>query len=349
MPSHYYNICRVLEDAPKEYAGRPLLCLPSEPDARDYQYTRLCGLVQTEEPVAIDYRPNLPGVFEQGARGSCVSCASVWTVKAWHEINQGDYPTDGLSAAFLYSLCKQNDGMPNEEGTQPRVAMKMLQQYGVCPERVMPYSTLSSLKAPNVPTISALAYSAATAFKIQTYAQLCGLADKDRSTTVQAMRQALKNEGPFMAALLVCSNFAPDSNGFLPLPSGAILGGHAVGIVGDLPDKQAFILRNSWGKDWGLEGYAYLPYSWITSRYDGGWYFFEAWTAVDMPTPKRAKQIVLTPGDKTMLVDGVSYDLDQPVEIDPETNRALLPIRALAGNLGCLVEWANGQIKLTSV
>jgi C1A family cysteine protease len=38
------------------------------------------------------------------------------------------------------------------------------------------------------------------------------------------------------------------------------LGGHAVLAVGYDEDLQRFIVRNSWGRKWGMQGYFTLPY-----------------------------------------------------------------------------------------
>ena len=35
--------------------------------------------------------------------------------------------------------------------------------------------------------------------------------------------------------------------------------------VGYDDSKTAFIVRNSWGVNWGLNGYFYMPYAYITS------------------------------------------------------------------------------------
>ncbi len=349
MSESYFQLRQLLAEAPKKFEGKPLRALPSFPDPRDYKYSRLVA-VTGDAPQTIDYRPNLPAVFDQGNRGSCVACAAAWTVKAVQELAQGDYPVGGLSAAFLYSLCKQNDGIPNQEGTYPRVAMKMLQQYGVCPEELLPYHMLTDLAEPNVPVISASAKSAASLYKIQTYAQLCG-ADTDRTGMVEIWRTALKREGPFMAALLVCDNFVPDGEFKLPIPSGRIRGGHAVGIVGDLPDQESFILRNSWGKEWGKDGYALLPYKWLTSSYDPwgdgkkAWYIFEAWTAVDIVVLKTAKRIEIMPGASSMLVDDVGVMLDAPATI--VNGRIELPLRAVGNNMGYMVSWDGSKAILT--
>ena len=42
--------------------------------------------------------------------------------------------------------------------------------------------------------------------------------------------------------------------------SDPILGGHAIAIVGYNDDLQAWLVRNSWGTSWGMEGYAWVAY-----------------------------------------------------------------------------------------
>jgi len=47
---------------------------------------------------------------------------------------------------ILLALCKKFDGFPDEEGTYPRIAMKMLLKYGVCPESFWLYRNSWSRK-----------------------------------------------------------------------------------------------------------------------------------------------------------------------------------------------------------
>ncbi|CAK9030609.1 unnamed protein product [Durusdinium trenchii] len=42
-----------------------------------------------------------------------------------------------------------------------------------------------------------------------------------------------------------------------------VCGGHAVCAVGYDDFQQCFIVRNSWGEDWGDQGYFYMPYEYI--------------------------------------------------------------------------------------
>jgi C1A family cysteine protease len=61
----------------------------------------------------------------------------------------------------------------------------------------------------------------------------------------------------------------------VPMPdqSEQLLGGHAVMVVGYEDTLQCFIVRNSWGPDWGDKGYFYLPYNYLldTNLSDDFW------------------------------------------------------------------------------
>jgi C1A family cysteine protease len=64
-------------------------------------------------------------------------------------------------------------------------------------------------------------------------------------------------------------------NGLMPMPKPTEkrLGGHAVMAVGYDDAKQVFLVRNSWSKAWGDQGYFYMPYFYITdtNRADDFW------------------------------------------------------------------------------
>ncbi len=48
-----------------------------------------------------------------------------------------------------------------------------------------------------------------------------------------------------------------------PTATETLQGGHAILLVGYDDAKQLFLARNSWGKDWGQEGYFQLPYDYV--------------------------------------------------------------------------------------
>lgn len=355
MPERIYRLRRAIEESPQQAGDYKLPTLPSPWDPRDYRYDNLVAAAPPMGlPSVIDYEENLPPVFDQGKLGTCVAASSAWGFKAAEEISQGDFPAGGLSAAFLYAMCKQMDGIPNQAGTYIRVAMKVLQQYGICSEALYPYSTLTS--DVNVPAPPNTLLQVAQNYRIQTYAQLASPTDNDLQARVGILKQAIAREGPIEAALLVIENFldvkGPDY--IIPDPEGYLLGGHAVCLCGYDDSRQAFLLRNTWGTTWGDKGYAWLPYHWLTLTFDpigDGQhhvpYFMEAWTATDITVPRAASRIEITPGADTMLVDGQAIRLDQPALVAQGTDRLMLPIRAIAGNMGYLVQWDGTKAVLT--
>lgn len=52
----------------------------------------------------------------------------------------------------------------------------------------------------------------------------------------------------------------------LPSSQEQTVGGHAVMAVGYDDANGWFIVRNSWGDQWGMEGYFTLSYSYVTQR-----------------------------------------------------------------------------------
>lgn len=51
--------------------------------------------------------------------------------------------------------------------------------------------------------------------------------------------------------------FRPNKNFYIQ-PSGRLMGGHAIMVCGFNPEKNYYRLWNSWGKDWGRNGWCYI-------------------------------------------------------------------------------------------
>ncbi|RYZ81212.1 MAG: peptidase, partial [Proteobacteria bacterium] len=63
-------------------------------------------------------------------------------------------------------------------------------------------------------------------------------------------------------------NAEVSKTGVIPLPQKGETreGGHAILVCGYDDEKEALIIRNSWGENWGDGGYGYLPYGYITDK-----------------------------------------------------------------------------------
>lgn len=84
-----------------------------------------------------------------------------------------------------------------------------------------------------------------------------------------ALKQAIVANGPCIGGLPVYNSYTKD---FWDKSKGSFEGGHAVAIVGY--NKDGFIIRNSWGKYYGQDGYSILPYE----DFDK---FYELWTIIE--------------------------------------------------------------------
>lgn len=316
---------------------------PSPPDLRDFVYSKMIEAVTL--PPSFDLV--MPPVRDQGQFGTCVAFASAG-IKDFQESQNYPGKNLALSPLFIYSESKKLDGIPGQEGTYPRVAMSVLKDKGVCLERSLPYEQMSR----PVPAAPANAYDEARQFQIGAYARIY---------TIDEIKQAIYRDGPVLAAVFVCSNFAsPEENKFIDHPDGTILGGHAVALCGwddnlshtygNGQYRKGFLrLRNSWGTGWGQGGYAWLPYDFLAGRDDfGRHWFMEAWSSVDVILPPpQAQVITLWVGRNTAIVDGATVGLDQPATLNVKTGRTLVPLRFLSENMGYIVEWDDREQKIT--
>lgn len=317
-----------------EETEQPYGLWPSPPDPRDFRYQVFAGTQPL--PSAFSRKDEMPPVRDQGKLGTCVGHAA-WAMKEWQERQQGDNPEGGLSPRFIYQMAKQQDGIPNQAGTYPRVAFKVMQDYGDCPERVFPYSELTS--DVNLPPPPSNVVEAAKPYKISTYAQL---------NSLDEVKRAIVEQGPVLLAVVVTDSFI-QAKAYIPKPEGYLRGGHAIAAcayddsIKLGPYTGGVLIMNSWGPSWGQGGFCWLPYAaWLEPWWidiDFGWRFImEAWTCVDLPfAPKMAKQILLKVDNPTAFVDGEFVQLDVPPKII--NSRTLVPIRFVAERMGYVVNW----------
>lgn len=91
------------------------------------------------------------------------------------------------------------------------------------------------------------------------------------SLDLDTMRQCLADGYPIVFGLkLTRSFFAPPYGGYIPTPDptdpqSAEHGLHAMLLVGYNDRQRVFIVRNSWGKDWGVDGYCFLSYDYVAN------------------------------------------------------------------------------------
>ncbi len=247
-----YSLGVAIEKIPRP-AAAPGLTLPTAP------------------PLAnVNLIPNMPSVRNQGARGTCVAHAAVAIYE--HQLGvQGAFQE--LSEQFLYWNCKRHDGIPNDEGTWLAVAVPLLQRDGCCLEPTWKYEAnpIAGNEGQGPPPGGA--QLEALTFRTQGSKELS-------PTSVDDIKNELASGRCVAFSIPVFNSWyrsrwvAYSGDITMPIPGEIRVGGHAMCMVGyvDLPNPGLgggrFIIRNSWGTDWGTNsssgaGYGTIPYAYI--------------------------------------------------------------------------------------
>jgi len=99
-----------------------------------------------------------------------------------------------------------------------------------------------------------------------------------RIENLEDLQSALLN-GPVPIGVPVFYEFFyPGFEGIIRLPKNPnnMYGGHAVCAVGYNNEDRLIKFKNSWGSDWGQQGYGYLTYAYIKN------YLWDAWACKDL-------------------------------------------------------------------
>ena len=233
-------------------------------DLRDILYSNRHIVDSQVLPKNIDLRNKCSPIVDQGQLGSCTANAIVSGLREYVIINNERSPLVRMSRLYLYWWERYSEGTVNEDsGASLRDGMKILQQKGVCTEATRPYDIN---KFTVVPTN--LENNEAKKYTIPGYQRLNSISD---------IKHALCNDHLVAFSIVIYESFENSigSNGIVPIPQAneQELGGHAMCIVGynDTLLGGSFIVRNSWGTNWGANGYCYIPYTMYK-------YIMDAWT-----------------------------------------------------------------------
>ena len=203
----------------------------------------------------MDLRPQCPPIYDQGQLGSCTANAIAGALQ-FDEIKEKQPQVFTPSRLFIYyneRVIEQT--VSTDSGAQIRDGIKTIAAQGDCPETLWPYDITKFTVKP-----TQQCYDQALKFKAVQYQRLTQIPNQ--------MKGCLASGYPFVFGFTVYESFespqvASTGHAPMPAPSEKVLGGHAVMAVGYDDSQSWFIVRNSWGPSWGMNGYFTLPYPYL--------------------------------------------------------------------------------------
>jgi len=227
---------------------------PDLPDIRDFTFES-SGIIKKKKvfPVKLDLRGHvdMPPVYDQKSIGSCVAQA----VGALCDFKYGTDFNYEPSTLFLYYVTRSLDGtVDSDSGSSIRSGIKAANEFGIATAKHWPYDVKK--------------------FKVTPPKDVFDIASNHQALEYQRVKQRLDDLracllGDNLIAFGICVyeglyKITPKKP-LLELPdySQSMQGGHALVIAGYDDIKQHFIVRNSWGSQWGLSGYFYIPYNYV--------------------------------------------------------------------------------------
>lgn len=214
----------------------------------DYTPNLTCPL-----PPSADLKSYFPPIKNQGNQGACASF-SLTSVFEYFLSNE-THKYEDLSEAFVYYNARDLNGKTSEDdGANLHDVIRGMVEKGVCVEELCAYDSNHYDNKP-----SEKAYKDGETRKVKSA--------KSVAVSVDVIKAAINEGYPVVCCFKVFKSLQNNTSGFIPMPTEEERknddGFHAMVICGYNDKHGHFIVRNSWGKGFGDQGYCYLPYSYV--------------------------------------------------------------------------------------
>jgi C1A family cysteine protease len=228
---------------------------PDVPDIRDLHLKVECV---ESLPELVDLRSGMPPVYDQGQLGSCTGNSIAGAVEFMQKKEHAAWDFTP-SRLFIYYNERVVEGtVKTDSGAQIRTGIQVVNKQGVCKETLWPYDVAKFTNKP-----LATCYKNATLHKALKYQRV--------NQTLVDLQTVLAGGNVWVFGFSVYESFesqAVATTGIVPMPvaNEEMLGGHAVCACGYDNSDNTFLVRNSWGADWGIGGYFKIPYAYILNE-----------------------------------------------------------------------------------
>ncbi len=202
----------------------------------------------------MDLREKCPPVYNQKSLSSC-SANAVAAAVEFDLMKQRNERVIFPSRLFVfYNARAMEDTTRSDEGVYIRDAVKSVARHGDCPESLWPYVEHRFAQKP-----PSKCYEKAMKYRAVEYRRI--------TRNLDHFRGCLASGYPFVFGFSAHQKFRDvvKKTGVLnmPKPGERVLGDHAVVAVGYDDSTNRLMVRNSWGKKFGLGGYFTMPYAYL--------------------------------------------------------------------------------------
>ncbi|KTD19599.1 cysteine protease, papain C1 family [Legionella lansingensis] len=253
--------------------------------AKSLKSMKLEGSNKVTLPTKQDLRPWCPPIEDQANLGSCTANAGVGLLEYFENRAFGLH--HDASRLFLYKVTRNLLGWTGDTGAFLRTTMGAMRLFGIPPEKYLPYNAngSGSVNPDWDEEPSSFLYSYAKNYQAIRYFRLD--IDVNKKELLTRIKRYLAGNYPSMFGFTVYSSIAQaNDDGCIPFPSAMekMEGGHAVVAIGYDDNKKitnkingattkgALLIRNSWGTEWGEEGYGWLPYDYVLQGLATDWW-----------------------------------------------------------------------------
>jgi len=228
---------------------------PSKPTPGTKQFNKL-GANISRLPTKVDLRPQMTNVENQGHTMSCTANATAGAYEYLLKRHQGELKD--VSRLYIYYNARHLADPDNiaDEGVSLSHVIDSLKEYGACTE---PSWMFDEASVNDVPSDDA--YQEGSSFVVEETHQV--------PLDLETWKTALAAGNPIIFGIRLYESFDKQRKpGLVPAPTKSDIsreshGAHAMLCVGYSDPDQVFIVRNSWGSEWGDKGYCYMSYDYV--------------------------------------------------------------------------------------